>query len=161
MLRVKTYLAAAGLVCAVGVGVPMDAQASSMSVAAAIKAQDKAIKRSPAYQQLRHFDAKTPAQAKALISKFAALETTVKHAATAVSGASATTSTQKQAQSEWVKGAREEATGIGQLETGVKDLVAGKNSTAKTEVAKAVKTIKAGDVLGAEADKLLGLPSSD
>src|SRR5579871_332324 len=161
MLRPKACLASAGLVCAVGVGVPMQAQASSKGLVQAIKAQDRVVANSPAYRQLQHFDANTPAQAKALIPKFAALESKIRHAASAVSAASTTTSTQQRAQSDWVTGARQEATGIGEFETGFKDLIAGRKATAKAEVTKGAENIKAGDVLSAKADKLLGLAPGD
>ena len=151
------------LVCAAGCGVigTTEAVASGESVTAAIHAQDKAIKGSATYQDVQHFHASTVAQAKALIPKFAQLKSTLEHGASVVSGASATGSAQEQGQKDWVDGVREVAAGVGSFETGIKDLVAGNKTAAKTAVVKAEKLIKAGNLLSGKGDKLLGLPTRD
>lgn len=137
------------------------AQAKSTNVVTAIKSQDKLIKRSPAYKELQHFDVKTKTQARTLLKSFSALQREADHAASVVAAASTSSARQKSGRRDWVNGMREGARGIGQFDTGIKDLLAGKKTDAKREVVKAEKTLKAGNALGSKGDKLLGLPTRD
>jgi len=143
-------------VCTVGT-----AQASSTSVTAAIKAQDKIFKTSPAYKSLKDFKLSTTAEAKKLVKEFKALRVAADHAATVVSEASASGAKQKQGQNDWVDGLREAATGMGMLNTALQDALDGKAAAAKTLLAKGQKGLDAGNALGDKGDRLLGLPTSD
>jgi hypothetical protein len=137
------------------------AQAATPNVTTAIKAQDKAVKNSAVFKSLKHVKVSTPAQAKALIPKYKALQLKLDHAATVVSKAAATGAQQKQGQKDWVGGVRDLAQGIGFLDVALKDAIDGNGSAAKTELAKAQKALSAGDALGTKGDELLGLPTDD
>jgi len=137
------------------------AQAATPSVTTAIKAQDKAIKDSAVFKSLKHIKVNTPAQAKALIPKYQALQLKLQHAATVVSKASATGSEQRQGQKDWVGGVRELAHGVGLLDVALKDAVDGNKTAAKTELIKAEKALTAANALGTKGDRLLGLPTKD
>ena len=162
MPQLKSRVISLGLSVAVVAGVTGGvAQARSTNVVSAIKTQDKLIRRSPAYKDLQHFDVKTKGQAKTLLKSFPALEREADHAATVVAAASTDSVRQRRGQRDWVAGMREGARGIGQFDTAIKDVLAGRKATAKREAIKAEKTIKAGNALGSKGDKLLGLPTSD
>ena len=137
------------------------AQASGTTVIAAVKAQDKVVKSSAAYRGLKHIKANTPAEARKLVTEFKALQGKVEHAATAVSRASASGPRQKQGQEDWVQGVRELARGLGQLDTGLQDVVNGKTAAAKAALTKAERTLSAANARGSKGDKLLGLPTND
>jgi hypothetical protein len=162
MSHVKSRVVSLGLSVAVAAAATGGvAQANSTNVVTAIKSQDKVIKRSPAYKELQHFDVKTKTQARTLLKSFSALQREADHAASVVAAASTSSARQKSGQRDWVNGMREGARGIGQFETGIKDLLAGKKTDAKQEVVRAEKTLKAGNALGSKGDKLLGLPTRD
>jgi len=159
MPQFKTRAVSVIAACVVAGGAAGAAQAAT-SVTAAIKAQDKAVKNSAAFKSLKHVSAGTPAQAKALIPKYKALQVKLDHAATVVSKASATGAKQKQGQKDWVDGVRELAQGIGMLDAALADAVKGNKAAAKSALTKAQKELVAGNNLGAKGDKLLGLPTS-
>lgn len=161
MPQFKKYAVSVITACLLAGGAAGAAQAATPSVTAAIKAQDKVVKNSAAFKGLKHVKIGTPAQAKALIPKYKALQLELQHAATVVAAASAKGSTQKQGQADWVGGVREVARGIGLFDTALKDAVNGKAAAAKAELVKAQKALAAGNALGTKGDKLLGLPSSD
>lgn len=137
------------------------AQAATTSGTTAIKAQDKAVIDSAVFKSLKHVKLNTPAQAKAAIPKYKALQLKLEHAAAVVSQASTKGSKQKQGQKDWVGGVREVAHGIGLLDTALQDAVNGKAAAAKAELVKAEKALNAGDALGVKGDMLLGLSSGD
>lgn len=161
MPQMKTRVVSVITACLLAGGAAGAAQAATPSVTTAIKAQDKAVKDSPVFQSLKHVKITTPAQAKALIPKYKALQLKLEHAATVVSRASANGSVQRQGQSDWVGGVRELSRGIGLFDTALTDAVNGKLAAARMELVKAEKALKAGDAMGTEGDKLLGLPTSD
>jgi hypothetical protein len=151
-----------GVLCAAaGVAVPAAAHAAEMNVVAAVKAQDKVVKSSPAYQAVKQLVAAKAAQPKALTPKIARLDRTLEHAATVVGSASTSTSRQKQGQREWVTGVRDLTKGFEQLQIELKDLQAGRTSAARAAKAKGERLIKAGEAIGEKGDGLLGLPDSD
>lgn len=149
--------------CAAGtLAVPTAAYAGTTSVAAAIKAQDKIVKDNPAYKAVQDFQADGKAQDRALIAKLAKVEGSLTHAVTVVSGASPTSSAQKQGQQDWVAGTRRDISGVSDLKTGFSDLLVGKSkATIKAELTKGVKALKAGNLEEAKGDNLLGLPTTD
>ena len=153
-----TLLIVSGVLLGSAVGT---AQASAMTVTVAIKTQDKVIKNAAAYKSLTHLNANTPAEARKLIVEFKALREHVAHAATVVAGASANGTKEKQGQKDWVTGARDLASGIGMLDTGLQDVVKGNAAAAKAVLRKAQLTLSRADAVAAKADKLLGLPTSD
>ena len=132
-----------------------------MSVRAAIKAQDHAVKQSPAFKRLKHFKANTPAQAMNLIPDFRALDKKLDLAATVVSKATASTAKEKVGQRDWVAGVRGLVRGISQLVVGLKDVEHGNKSAAKAEALIAQKTLNQANALGVKGDRALGLPTSD
>ena len=152
-------LGAAGAICA-SLAMAGSAQAETTSVTATIKAQDNLIKNNATYKGLQNFHANGKAQAQALLIKLTTLDGMLRHAATAVSGASATGS-QERGQKEWVTGDRDQVAGIAELKTGVKDPLARKDSAVKPAFTKGVDMIKKGDLTEMRADKLLGLPAKD
>lgn len=161
MPQLRTRAVSVITACLLAGGMAGAAQAATPSVTAAIKAQDKAVKNSAVFRSLKHIKITTPAQAKVAIPKYKALQLKLEHAATVVSAASAKGATQKQGQKDWVEGVREVAHGIGLLDTALTDAVDGKDAAAKAEAIKAQKALNAGDVVGTEGDKLLGLSPSD
>jgi hypothetical protein len=138
------------------------AGASTMTVTQAIKAQDKIVSRNAEYKSLKHNNVKanTIAQAKALIPKLDSLKTAVARAATAVSHASATSS-QKAGKSDWVKGVRLLATGLGDVASELRDIVHGKTTAAKRALTQAQHNLNAANTIGERGDRLLRLPTSD
>jgi hypothetical protein len=161
MPQLKFRVVSIGLAVAVAASASGVAQATSTNVVTAIKAQDRVIKRSPAYKDLQRVDVKTKAQARTLLRSFSALRREADQAATVVAAASTSNARQKQGQRDWVHGAREFANGLGEFDAGFRDLAAGKTADAKRELLKAERTLKAGNALGSRGDKLLGLPTSD
>jgi len=162
MPHLKSRVVSLSLAAAIAAGASSGvAQAKSANVVTVIKAQDRLIKRSPAYKDLQHFNVNTKTPAKKLVKSFSALKRETDHAATVVAAASTSSARQKRGQRDWVAGMREGARGIGQFDTAIKDLMAGKKAMAKREATKAEKTLKAGNALGSKGDKLLGLPTRD
>jgi hypothetical protein len=153
----RTRALAAGVtLAATGLGAAT-AQASPSNVVTTVKAQEQIIRSSPAYRQLQNLKITTKAQAKVAIPTFAALDAKLKTAASAVSAASTTTPQQKQGQTDWVKGVRDLATGISDIEIGLKDAVANQIPAGKKEILKAAGPLKRAAVLSHNADVLLGL----
>jgi len=157
MRQLRTGLVSVFTACLLALAVTGIAQASAVSVKAAVKAQDKALKSSSALNSLKHIKATTPAQIKVVVGKDKALETKLNHAATVVSQASATGATQKQGQKDWVDSVRDISKGFGQLNIALEDAIHDKAAAAKKAEAKAENTVAAGDALGAKANKLLGI----
>ena len=91
--------------------------------------------------------------------KLQTLVNTLNHAASVVSQASATTSTQKEGQKDWVAGVRGTSTAVGQIITAVQDLARGDKADALVTIHKAEKTEAAAAKLGEKGDKLLGVSS--
>jgi hypothetical protein len=142
-------------------GLAGTAGARSMSVTAAIKAQDRAVKHSTALKKLSRLNASTPAQAKKVIPDLQALEKKLDQAATAVSKATASTPRQKAGQKDWVGGVRGLAHGFAQLVIALKDVEHGNKTAARAEAVTAQKTLDKANSLGEKGDRLLGLPTSD
>jgi len=161
MSHLKSRVVSLGVSVAVAAGASGIAQAKTTNVVQAIKTQDKVIKHSHAYKELQHFDATTKTQARTLLKSFSALRRKADHAATVVAAASTSSAQQKQGQRDWVDGVREVARGIGQFDTGIRDLIAGNKAAAKRELRKAERTVKAGNAIGTKGDRLLHLPTSD
>lgn len=161
MSQFKTRAVSVITACVLVGGAAGAAQAATPSVTTAIKGQDKAVKDSAVFKSLKNVKVNTPAQAKALIPKYKALQLKLEHAATVVSHASATGPNQKTGQTDWVGGVRELARGIGLVDTALKDAVDGNKTAAMAELVKAQKALTAGNALGTKGDKLLGLSTND
>jgi type IV secretory pathway TrbL component len=159
-IRTLSAFAAMSLVVAM-TGV---AQASSPNVVTAIKAQDKVISRTAGLKEFNHLDVKKlPARtrAKRLIADFGKLEKTAARGIAVVSKASTTSARQKQGKAFWIAGSREQTRAIRQLQSALKNVLAGDTTAAKTQYRKAIKTFLVGTILGIKGDKLLGLPDTD
>jgi len=144
------------IVCAAGA-----AQASAMTVTAAVKAQDRIVKNSAAYRSLTHFSANTPAAARRLVTEFKALQLRVEHAATVVSRASAIGARQKLGQRDWVDGVRDLARGIGQFDVALEDIIHGRNAAGKSELLRAKRTLAVANALGTKGKRLLRIPANE
>jgi hypothetical protein len=142
-------------------GFAASSEAASVSVTAAIKGQDQAVRHSPVLKKITHFRLTTPAQTKKLVVDLQTLDGRLDHAATVVSEATALTAKQKLGQKEWVGGVRELANGFSQFAVELKDIERGDKTAAKQEAIIAKKTIQQGDALGMKGDRALGLPTSD
>ncbi len=141
-------------------GVPAGgAQAGAANVVQVIEAQDKIIKADPALAALANFEkVKTAAAARKLIPQIRSFVVKVEHAATVVSQASAT-SAQKLGQTDWVAGARDEATGERDFALGLTESLKGEQTAALATFAKVKAPVAAGDVLAQRARKLLKIPA--
>jgi hypothetical protein len=157
MGRSRTGLVSVIVACSLAGAAAGTAEAGAMSVKTAIKAQDKVVKSSPAFQSLKQIKVNTAAQVTVLIRKDRALEKKLNHAAAVVSAASATGSRQKQGQKDWVNGVRDIAQGLGTLNVALEDAIHGRATAAKTAELKAENKVEAGDALGTRGDKLLGI----
>jgi len=137
------------------------AQASAMTVTAAVKAQDRIVKDSAAYRSLKHISANTPAEARRLVTAFRALQRKVEHAATVVSRASAVGTRQKLGQRDWVEGVRDLARGIGQLDVALEDIIHGRNAAGRSELLRAKRTLAIANAVGTRGKRLLRIPAND
>lgn len=157
MNNARLRVALAAVCCSAAVAVPGVAEAGESGVAAALKAQQALVDKSPAIKILKsHPNVNTAAGAKKLISEFGTLRGLLTHASTAVANASASTPTQKTAQNKIVAGLRAEASGVATMETGLKDLVAGHKSEAKSTILKGEKAVSAADVTEQSGVKMPG-----
>jgi len=134
--------------------------AGTVSVLQAIKTQDRVVRGNPEYKSLKHFKLNSAAQAKVEIPKLRSLKLSLERAATDVSHASVT-SAQAAGRSDWVRGVRLLAAGVGGLATGLNDLDEGRYAAAKSAVLKADRRVLSAETIGETGDQLLGLPSSD
>lgn len=135
------------------------AQAGTMPVTAAAKAQDRIIKHSAGYRSLRRIvDVRTRAQARIWIAKDAKLQHLLDHAATVVSHSSASSSRQRAGRRDWVIGVRSLARGIGQLDTGFRRMLQGRPAAARIHLARARRAMAVADAVGTRADRLLRIP---
>lgn len=161
MSKVRWCMGTMAVAVVLGVGLPATAGAAGMSVTAAIHAQDKAVKNSPAFKKLEHLNVKTPAAAKKAIPELKAAAKKLDKAATAVSDATATTAKQRAGQKDWVAGVRDLSHGLSQLGTALKDIEQGNQAGAKKAVLASQASMKKGNAIGSKGDRLLGLPTSD
>ena len=133
------------------------AMAASDPVLAAIQQQSKALSSSSAQKGVANVGkVKTPAQARADVPRFKVLVTKLEHAAVVVSRAKATTSQQREARVDWVRGDRDLAKSYRQLEAALTDIANGNQAAAKTAADQAKKPAIAGLKLELKAAKLLG-----
>jgi X-X-X-Leu-X-X-Gly heptad repeat protein len=156
----STTAAAVAVALAMSVAVAT-AAAAPLTVAQAIQSQDRIFTSSPGYTLLSHFKVKSAAQAKVAVPKLEHTRQLLETAASVVARTPASTSTQRTGRTEWVAGARLVASGIGQLATGLRDLVAGNKAAADRALKLSVSLDKRGGVLAAKGDNRLGLPSTD
>ena len=103
-VMLSRIIAGLGITAVLFVPAASAASASSLTVVQAIEAENKIIEANPEYTSLQHFKVKTVAEAKKAIPKIEGLKTALDDAATAVSQASATTSSQKAGQKDWGDG---------------------------------------------------------
>ncbi len=137
------------------------AAASATTVVAAVKTQDKIVKRSAAYNGLKHLTVDTPAQARRMIVEFKALQRTVGHAATVVSRASATGARQQRGKKDWVTGVRDLGRGIGQLDTGLRDIVDHRTTAGKAMVKRSARTLAVATAIVTKGKRLLRIPAGE
>jgi hypothetical protein len=155
--RLGTMCLACACVAASGGLAAESAQAKEMSVKAALLSQQKLFMHSAAWKDVQEqISIKNPAQAKALAPRLGTLASILSHASTVVSNASASSSTQKQAQREIVTGLSREASGIRTLQSGVEQYGEGMKSTAKATLLRGEKTLKSADVIEQKGVKMLG-----
>lgn len=133
------------------------AQGSTMSVQAAVRAQDTAIAASPTIKKLLRGD--TPKSLPAAIKLFSTLENKLRHAAGVVGKASATTAQDRAGQRDWVKAARTEVTAFSQYVVAFRDLERHARAAAKREGRTAQRTLVTSSKLTTKADGELGLPA--
>ena len=131
------------------------AQARTENVVAAIKHQQRTLKRAAASENLKHIKIRTRAQARRAEPKFRTLASDMDVAATAVSKASTDSSAQRRGKRDWVMGARGEARGFTQFGDMLKDLAGGHRSAAKREALKAEQTVLDASRTLLRAEKLL------
>jgi cell division protein ZapA (FtsZ GTPase activity inhibitor) len=149
-------VAAVCMGCAAGA-----AQASATTVVAAVKTQDRIVKSSAAYRGLKHVTADTPQQARKLIVEFKALQRRLEHAATVVSRATATDARQRRGKADWVTGVRDLGRGIGQLDSGLTDVIKGRTAAGKALLKRANRTLAAANAIGTRGKRLLGIPAGE
>jgi hypothetical protein len=135
--------------------------AAQLTVAQAILAQDKIFTASPGYKLLSNFKVKSASQAESAVPKLEHTRRLLETAASVVSQTPATTSTERTGRADWVAGARLVGSGIGELATGLDDLVRGDKTTANRALKLSVTLDKRGGILAGRGDKLLGLPATD
>ena len=150
-----------GVGLAVLVGGSGLASAATSGLIPTIKAQDRVIRSTAGYADLTHSTLSTKGQAKKDIPELQTLKAKISQAATAVSHAQTTSATQKAGQKDWVRGAQELADAVGQIDTGLKDLIQNNKTAAATALRRGQKTLGAADKVGNRADKLLGLPKNE
>ncbi len=151
-----------GVAAVMAAGAASAAQASSTNVVTAIKAQDKIISKTIGYKELNgKIQAKTPAQARRLITNLDKLEKISAHSVDIVAASTASSAKQREGKQDWIKGSREQNRGLLQLDAALKDVLDKKVAAFKREYPKAIKTFAAGTKLGIKGDKLLGLPITD
>jgi hypothetical protein len=140
---------------AVAAGVFAGTAEAGQNVVAAIKSQEQAV--IPSLKVLDKINFSSPSDAKKYVPK---LQTAVKKlntAANVVARASASSSTQKQGQADWVKGIRGDATALGYLVTALKDISSSNQSGALTYIHKAKVLEKSSTAIGEKGEKLLGI----
>ena len=152
-------IAALAPVIALGAGLagPVSAQASATNVRTAVQRQTREVTNSPAARRLRAATASNASQARKLVGPLEAYERRLHRAATDVSHASTSSSTQRTARTDWVSGIRDDARAFGQLATAFRDLERGDKTGARREVANAKRTALAADKLVLRADSKLKL----
>lgn len=150
------------LALVLGLGIwAADGAAAPLTVAQAILAQDRIFTSSPGYKLLSDFKVKSAAQARVAIPQLEHTRKLLEVAARVVAHTPATTTPERAGRADWVAGARLVATGIGDLASGLTDLVAGHRSAADRALKLSVSDDKQGAILAARGDRLLGLPATD
>ena len=163
MLTARRFIVAIAPVVAICATLTVTAgsASASVSVVTAIHGQDKAVNESAALKKLKGLDASKPGDAKKLIKPIDTLAKKFDHAANVVADSTADSSTQRLARRDWTTGVREFATGFFTLDRALRDVSDGNPSQAVSLVAKADKSIRAGEKLGDKADRLLGITTGD
>lgn len=137
--------------------VAVQATASDMSVKAAIKAQDRAIKQTPQLKRLLNGTVRS-SQISEAIKLCRAFESKLDDAAAAVAKTHASTADGAAGKKDWVTGVRGLAHGFSQFTAALKDQQQGNKPAAKTKARAALKTISTAEALGLKADHELKLP---
>ena len=163
MLTPRIRWLTAGALVVLGGITSGSADASTINVTAAIKAQDGAIRRLPANKQLDAHLLKTTTvpEAKKLVALIGPLITKTDHAIDVVAQSSTTSPAQKNGKTEWVAASRQQVKGILEYRSALEGLIAGNQSVFRAADAKAKKLIAESVIASAKADKLLGISIND
>jgi hypothetical protein len=153
-LRIRAV--ALGLAALIGGAVAAPAVAAT-NVVIEVQIQARIFRKDPDTKGLNHVHPRTRRQVKALIPRYRRLEKRFRTAATAVSRARATTSSQRLGRRQWVRGARTFANGLHELDAGLMHILHHKPSQANRTISAADRRLQNGDKLIAAGNHTLGL----
>jgi hypothetical protein len=158
MSSLRRRIAAGAAAAVAAAALAGSARASEPSVVTIARHQEKVL--TQVFGSV-HFDTLTSAaQARRYVPQLAQVEKQLRHGATLVADASATTRTQREGQREWVKAIRGIARGVGRLKTAYGDIASGRSQVALPLLASAKRIVARAARLGDRADELLGITAS-
>jgi hypothetical protein len=158
--RALAVLAAFSLLgCAGSLGVAAGPAAAAplANVVAAIKNQTHLIETSPGESTLRHLTLAAPAAARASLPGLMRLRATMAYAAADVSHATTQSPVQRSAKRAWVRGVRDEAAAVGQLEAAAREVGAGHREQIRPHLSRALRLLLGGARNIERGDALLDL----